>query len=66
MQSETIKVTVAYNGRRFEADCVVSKEPEDRIKMMIKNVEVEPFFMTLKMDAIDIMSAVDEALEEAD
>lgn len=64
MQSETIKVTVAYNGKRFEAECVVNKEPEDRIKMMIKNVEVEPFFMTLKMDAIDIMQAVDETLEE--
>lgn len=66
MQSETIKVTVAYNGKRFEAECVVSKEPEDKIKMTIKNIEVEPFFMTLKMDAIDIMQAVDKALEETD
>jgi hypothetical protein len=37
----------------------MSKEPEDRIKMTIANVEIEPFFMTIRMEAIDIMQAVD-------
>lgn len=66
MEAEAIKVTVAYGGKRFEAGCTVIKEPGDKIKMIIKDLDAEPFFMTIKMDAVDIMMAVDEALDEGE
>lgn len=59
-----LAATVVYGDRKFDANCEIVAEP-GKIKIVITNVMLEPFFMSVQFGVETLMDAIDAAMEES-